>query len=137
VARRQTDELVDQIRLKRHRIARATGLSDLVDRTVGVAHRHPVLWIVAGTTAGAISAGLFGPALLRMSQGVAKNWLRSAIKGGVVSLARDAVRSKPFPGTRSEVSATWEDAPPAGEDSTGADPPLQASGGPVSPLRGS
>ena len=129
MARRQTDEIVDQIRLKRHRLARAAGLSDLVAGTVQHARQHPVLWIVGGTALGAVSVRFLLPALAGMSRGIASRWIRSTVQGGVLSLAQGVLWSFWPSGAPDEVSAEWEDATFAEEDA-----PLQATGGSVQPL---
>ena len=130
MAQRQTNELVEQIRLQRQRVARSLGVSEWLEGTVAHARRHPLLWIVGGTAVGALSARLLVPVLLRASRGVASHWLHSTIQGGVLSLAQGALWSFWPPGVPDEVHAEWEDAPSNPEDA-----PVQASGGPVEPLR--
>jgi hypothetical protein len=132
VESRQTNELVDRIRLKRHRIARAAGLPEFLDGAARHARQHPLVWIGGGVVVGALSARLLIPGVFRLSRGVARHWLHSTVQRGIVGLAHGAFWSMWPPDVPGEVDAEWEDAPTDGDNA-----PLQATGGAIEPLRSS
>ena len=132
MAQRQTNELVDRIRLQRHRLTRTAGVPELFKSAARHARTYPGLWLFGGVALGALSVRLVLPGLVKVSRGVATHWLHSTIQGGVLSLAQGAFWSLWSPGIPGEVAAEWEDVPPEVGDA-----PLQASGGPVQPLRSS
>lgn len=62
---RSADELVDEIRSKRHRVRqdlRSLGSIDEVERRI---RASPAWWIGGATLAGVIAARFFGPAMIR------------------------------------------------------------------------
>jgi len=132
VEKRQATELVDQIRLKRHRLARAMGLPEFVESATQHARKHPLVWIGGGVVVGALSARLLVPGLFRVSRGVARHWFHSTLQRGILGLAHGAFWSLWPPDVPGVVDGEWEDAV---DDVDHA--PLQATGGAIEPLRSS
>ena len=133
MAQRDVDRLVDEIRLRRHRIGRqfeTTGLAGSFHDLRDHMRQHRLAWTVGGAAVGLLAVPLLVPLGLRFGLGMARRWAWRSLTGGVFSLAQGLFWGL-IPAGATAATAEWDDLP---DDDT--EPPLQATGGPIQPLSG-
>jgi len=143
MARRQTEQLVDRIRLQRRRVRqawRAAGRFDSVRRNVAA---HPVPWVVGSAALGVLVLPFLASAVLHAPRRLARLYVRGAVQGGAAHLVQTGLvslweRRQEAPRWSSPGGSSGHDLAEEAEETDGSDthePPLQASGGPIQPLR--
>lgn len=137
MAQREVERLVDRIRLQRLRAGRSCQQNRLLAGVRRQLRRHPVAWMVGGATVGFVVLPFLLPLALRAPRRLARMWLRGSLQGGALHLATVALAAgqAPRPRAAAAEASGWSHDDEEARSGPGEEPPLQASGGPVHPLR--